>query len=119
MRRVERLLHTSFSQQVAKGRIDPAGSAWDRRITEVATRVLGGPHRLHVLVYTPDEDEDFVVLLVDDREVLGFAIARHGADAAPSDVERHTIGYYRGRVRGSARHALDVAEYLARRELSG
>ncbi|MBC2659459.1 hypothetical protein H7A76_28810 [Pseudomonas sp. MSSRFD41] len=77
-------------------------------------RVFGSLSSAYVLSHTPDQGEDFYVVLVNCSAVVKFELSRGNADAEPENFSIVDINSYKKLVRG--RHAqlkLAVAIELA------
>ncbi|AVK03430.1 MULTISPECIES: hypothetical protein [Pseudomonas aeruginosa group] len=72
-------------------------------ILKFLERVFGSLSSAYVLSHTPDQGEDFYVVLVNGSAVVKFELSRGSANAEPENFSVIDISNYKGLIRG--RHA--------------
>ena len=103
---------------VANARLRPEASARSARIYRALRRVTDSGSVFYVLADTPEQFEDVFGILVDDRMIVGFELARDDPEALPEDVDQCSVEEYRRTYDDEFVQAkLRIALELARRDL--
>lgn len=100
---------------VEAARMRPESNAWAREIIGLVESLAPGGSIFHCLTHTPEQYEDLLVILVDDRMVVRFELPRHLPSPSPTEVEIRSLADYR-RAIGQGRHRIfvDLAAASAR-----
>lgn len=115
---IEGITEQELRQDVAEARLRPEADARDARIYRAIRRIISEGSVFYVLADTPDQHEDAFNVLVDDKVVVGFELARSEPDALPTDVDQYSVKEYAASIDGDfAEVKFRIALELARRDL--
>ena len=101
-------------------RMRSESNAWAREIIGLVDDLVAAGSVYHCLTHTPEQCEDLLVILVDDRAVVSFELPRDVRQPSPTEVEIWSLEDYRRAV-GQGRHRIfvDLAAAQAREVIAG
>lgn len=115
---IEGITEQELRQHVANARLRPEVDSRDARICRALRRITGEGSVFYVLADTPDQFEDAFYILVDDKMIVGFELARNDPEAQPTDIDQHSIEEYRAAIADDFTEAkFRLALELARQDL--
>ena len=114
---LEPLPEPELRQHVAKARLQPESDARDAQIYRAVRRIIDGGSVFYVLADTPSQREDFLSVLVDDKTVVDFELARNDPEALPTDVKQYSVEDWRKDIDAVTKAKLRIALELVRKEL--
>lgn len=93
---------------------------WAKEIIGLVDRLSPGGSVYHCLAHTPEQYEDLLVILVDDRAVVRFELPRGAGARLPAEIHVWSLEDYRREV-GQGRHRIfvDLAAGHAREVIAG
>ena len=115
---VDGITEQELRQDMADSRLRPDASARSSRVYRALRQITDEGSVFYVLEDTPDQYEDVLGILVDDKMIVDFELTRGDPDALPMDVNRHSVEEYRETITDDFMKArFRIALELARRDL--
>jgi hypothetical protein len=86
---IEGITEQELRQDMADARLRPEADNRDARIFRALRHITDDGSVFYVLADIPEQFEDILCVLVDDRKVVAFELKRSDPKALPTEVEQY------------------------------